>query len=326
MRVPDERKGGTPAAPAPVVLLVVLTVLAVLTAGCGGGAARSPDAAGGLLARHDLRGGSYVVGGGPTTELRLLCQLTIATVQAAAGEATDECGKDGGVDVHTAAELTDVDTGWASLRTLGPGGVPDPRGTPVDPAPDLAALRAADAARGVSWLPPTTFTDTDVVVARTPGPLTALAAPGTTFCAAPGAVPGSAVAPGTAALAAAYGLAPPVVVPDVNAVLANVATGRCTAGLVPGSSGRIPALGLVVRDDDRRVLDDGPPGSRGYAPMLRTGVLTGRPDLAGALADLTTRLDGPAVRAMTREVEVDGRDPRDVARRWLTAQGLIARG
>ncbi|GAA4827306.1 hypothetical protein GCM10023201_12730 [Actinomycetospora corticicola] len=321
MRVLGERSGGRRTVAALVVLLA-----AILTAGCGNAAPRSAEADGGLLARHDLRGTGYVVGGGPTTELRLLCQLTIAAVQAASGEATDECGKDGGVDVHTAPDLTDVDTGWASLRTLGPDGVPDPTGAPADPAPDLPALRAADAARGVTWLPPTPFPDTDVVVARAPGPVGALAVPGTVFCAAPGSVPGSAVAPGTAALAAAYGLPAPVVVPDVNAVLAGVATGRCTAGLVPGSSGRVPALGLAVRDDDRRVLDDGPPGSRGYAPMLRTGVLDGRPAVAAALSDVTTRLDGPAVRGMVREVEVDGRDPRDVARRWLVAQGLIATG
>ncbi|GLZ56150.1 glycine betaine ABC transporter substrate-binding protein [Actinomycetospora sp. NBRC 106378] len=296
-------------------VLVVLALLAFLTAGCGNAALRSPDASGGLLARHDLRGGSYVVGGGPTTELRLLCQITIAAVQAASGEATDECGKDGGVDVHAPAERTDVDTGWASLRTLGPDGIPDPDGVPADPAPDLATIRAADAARGIVWLPPTAFTDTDVVVARTPGPISAL---GGALCVAPGN--------GAAALIDAYRLAPPVVVPDVNAVLADVATGRCPAGLVPGSSGRIPALGLAVRDDDRRVLDDGPPGSRGYAPVLRAGVLAAHPALADALGDVTTRLDGPAMRAMTREVEVDGRDPRDVARRWLSAQGLIAAG
>lgn len=299
-------------------LVVLALLVAFLTAGCGNTPLRSPDADGGLLARYDLRGGSYVVGGGPTTELRLLCQLTIAAVQAASGEATDECGKDGGVDVHAPAELTDVDTGWASLRTLGPDGVPDADGTPAVPAPDLATIRAADAARGVAWLPPTAFTDTDVVVARGPGPIGALA--GLAPCAAPG------TASATGALSAVYGLAPPVVVPDVNAVLAGVATGRCPAGLVPGSSGRIPALGLAVRDDDRRVLDDGPVGSRGYAPMVRAGVLAGRPALAGALGEITTRLDGTAMRGMVREVEVDGRDPRDVARRWLLARGLIASG
>jgi hypothetical protein len=32
------------------------------------------------------------------------------------------------------------------------------------------------------------------------------------------------------------------------------------------------------------------------------------------------------MRGMVREVEVDGRDPRDVARRWLIAEGLVATG
>ncbi|MEJ2870299.1 glycine betaine ABC transporter substrate-binding protein [Actinomycetospora sp. OC33-EN08] len=315
-----------PAPLAAVLLPVVLVVLAVLAAGCGNTPLRSPDADGGLLARHDLRGAAYVVGGGPSTQLRLLCQLTIAAVQAASGSATDECGKDGGVDVHAPAELTDVDTGWASLRTLSPRGVPDVGGRSADPAPDLDAIRSADTARGLTWLPPTAFDDTDVVVTRTPGPIGALATPGTTLCAAPDAVPGTAVAPGTGALSAGYGLAPPVVVPDVNAVLAGVATGRCTAGLVPGSSGRVPALGLVVADDDRRVLDGGPPGPRGYAPVLRSGVLAGHPAAVDVFGEMTRRLDGPAMRGMVREVEVDGRDPRDVARRWLAAQGLIATG
>ncbi|MDL5154765.1 glycine betaine ABC transporter substrate-binding protein [Actinomycetospora termitidis] len=303
--------------------LGAVLLLVVLAAGCGNTPLRSPDASGGGLARYDLRGASLVVGGGATTELRLLCQLTIAAVQAASGAATDECGKDGGTDVHAPTGLSDVDTGWASLRTLGPRGLPDPDGAPADPPPDLDAIRATDAARGIAWLPPTAFGDTDVVVARAPGPI---GVTGTDLCVAPEAVPGSAVAPGSAALTAAYGLAPPVVVPDVNAVLVGVATGRCTAGLVPGSSGRVPALGLVVADDVRRALDGGPAGPRGYAPVLRTGLLAGHPPTADVLGEITRRLDGPAMRGMVREVEVDGRDPRDVARRWLTGQGLIAAG
>ena len=112
---------------------------------------------------------------------------------------------------------------------------------------------------------------------------------------------------------------------DTNAVLAGVATGRCTAGLVPGGSGRVPALGLVVLADVRGVLT-GPAGPRGYAPVMRRGVLEGHPGVADLFGEITRRLDGPAMRGMVREVEVDGRDPRDVARRWLIARGLVATG
>jgi osmoprotectant transport system substrate-binding protein len=315
--------------PVPALVPAVLVALAVLATACGSSAPGSWEASGGLLAhRADLRGASYVVGGGPTTALRLLCQITIAAVQAAGGDADDECGKVGALDVHDSPQRSDVDSGWASLRTTQPDGTPDPDGRVAPSPPTLAALRALDAARGVAWLDPTAFDGADVVVIR-PGvapDLAALAAAAPTrLCATADDVPGSAAAPGTAALTAGYGFAPPVVAPDTAAVLAGVATGRCTAGLVPGDSGRVPALGLVVLPDVRGVLT-GPAGPRGYAPLVRRDVLDAHPAVVGVLGEVTRRLDGAAMRGMVREVEVDGRDPRDVARRWLIAEGLVASG
>jgi osmoprotectant transport system substrate-binding protein len=314
--------------PRPVPALVP----AVLAAACGNPAPGSWEASGGLLAqRADLRGASYVVGGGPTTALRLLCQVTIAAVQAAGGDADDECGKVGALDVHDSPQRTDVDTGWASLRTTLPDGTPAPDGRVAPSPPSLAALRATDASRGVAWLDPTAFDGADVVVTR-PGvapDLATLAAAGptrpTTLCATADDVPGSVAAPGTAALTGGYGFAPAVVAQDTASVLAGVATGRCTAGLVPGDAGRVPALGLVVLPDVRGVLT-GPAGPRGYAPVVRRTVLDAHPALADVLGEVTRRLDGTAMRGMVREVEVDGRDPRDVARRWLIAEGLVASG
>jgi osmoprotectant transport system substrate-binding protein len=310
----------------------VLVALALLAAACGNPPPGSWEAAGGLLAhRADLRGAAYVVGGGPTTPLRLLCQITIAAVQAAGGDADDECGKVGALDVHDSPQQSDVDTGWASLRTTLPDGTPAPDGRVAPSPPSLADLRAVDVPRGVAWLDPTAFDGADVVVTR-PGTAPDLPALGavaatrpTTLCATAHDVPGSPVAPGTAALTAGYGFAPALVAQDTDAVLAGVATGRCTAGLVPGDAGRVPALGLVVLPDVRGVLT-GPAGPRGYAPLMRRSVLDGHPAVAEVLGEVTRRLDGTALRGMVREVEVDGRDPRDVARRWLIAEGLVATG
>ena len=311
---------------------VLLPVVLLLLSACGNATLGSPDASGGLLAhRADLRGADYVVGGGPTTTLRLLCQMTIAAMQTAGATAEDECGKVGAHDVHDSPEQSDVDTGWAALRTTMPDGTPAPEGTLPPSATPLATLRATDAARGVAWLDPTVFDGADVVVTRPgvaadlPGLAAASATHPTNLCATTDAVPGSPVAPGTAALLAGYGFAPAVLPQDAGSVLAGVATGRCTAGLVPGESGRVPALGLVVLPDPRGVLV-GPAGPRGFAPVMRAGVLAGRPQVADLFGELTRRLDGPAMRGMVREVEVDGRDPRDVARRWLIAQGLVAKG
>ncbi|HEY2191913.1 MAG TPA: glycine betaine ABC transporter substrate-binding protein [Actinomycetospora sp.] len=315
-----------------LAVLVVIAVLTVLVTACGSARPGSPEASGGLLAqRADLRGASYVVGGGPSTPLRLLCQITIAAVQAADGDADDECGKTGALDVYGSPQESDVDTGWASLRTTLPDGTPSPDDAVPPSPPTLAALRSLDAPLGVTWLDPTAFDGADVVVTR-PGAAADL--PGlaglartspVTLCAVADAVPGTTAAPGTTAVTAGYGFAPVVVPEDANAVLAGVATGRCTAGLVPGDAGRVPALGLVVLPDVRGVLT-GPAGPRGYAPVMRTGVLDGHPGAADVLGEVTRRLDGTAMRSMVREVEVDGRDPRDVARRWLVAAGLVAKG
>lgn len=319
---------------APACVLAALVSSLLLLGACGNPTLGSPDASGGLLAhRADLRAASYVVGGGPTTALRLLCQMTIAAVQTAGAGAEDECGKVGARDVHESSQQTDVDTGWADLRTTMPDGMPAADGElPSSPTP-LATLRATDAARDVAWLDPTVFDGADIVVARpgTAADLTGLAAASargpTTLCAATAAVPGSPVAPGTGALLAGYhfGAGITVLAQDSGAVLAGVATGRCTAGLVAGDSGRVPALGLTVLPDPRGALV-GPAGPRGFAPVLRRGVLDGHPAVADLLGEITRRLDGPAVRGMVREVEVDGRDPRDVARRWLVAEGLVAKG
>lgn len=316
------------------VLATALAVSLSMLAGCGNSTLGSPDASGGLLAhRADLRGASYVVGGGPTTALRLLCQMTIAAMQTAGATAEDECGKVGALDVHDSSQRSDVDTGWAALRTTGPDGTPAPGGGLPPSATPLATLRAADAPRDVAWLDPTAFDGADVVVTRPgraadlPALAASTAAGQATLCATADAVPGSPVAPGTAALLAGYGFAPStrVVPADAGAVLAGVATGRCTAGLVPGESGRVPALGLVALPDVRGVLT-GPAGPRGFAPVMRQGTLEGHPAVVDLFGEITRRLDGTAMRGMVREVEVDGRDPRDVARRWLIAEGLVAKG
>jgi len=316
--------------------------LGVLLVACGSLRLGPNDAAGGALARvADLGGASYVVAGGTTTEVRVLCQLTIAALQAAGARATDQCGKVGSVDVRRPARQTEVDTAWIYLgRPDRDGGdpssvlpaplrPPDPSGSarPGDPA---EAARA-DAALGVTRLAPAAFGDVDAVVV---GP--ALAGVGTVSGLAdrlrlPGAEPLCATPEATAdpgrlpALLEVYRPSTEVRVLDSGAVFGAVATGGCAAGLVPGTSGRIPALALTVLADDRGALARGPTGRGGAVPVLRTPVLAAHPQVAPVLATMTARLDDAALRSINRDVDQDGRDPRDAARRWLLAQGLIDR-
>lgn len=315
-------------------LVVLLAVAVAVLAGC-----RAPEPPTGLLARvADLRGASYVVAGGMTDELTILCQLTAAALQAAGAEATEQCGKIGVVDVPGARDYSEVDTGWAYLsRDDGASGRPvrDPN-APGGPWVPFDVRARDDAARGTTWLAPTAFSDADAVVVS---PATAasgirtlsdLAARGAsapvTLCATPDAV---ADPRRLAGVRAAYGFpaGTPVRALDAGAVLAEVVRGGCTAGEVPGTSGRIPALGLTALADDRgafgRRADGRPgPGRGGAAPIVRSEVVARHPQVAAVMREVTTRLTDDAIRELDRAVGVDGRDPRDVARRWLAAQGL----
>lgn len=310
-------------------LALAAALLAVVTAtACGGLRLGPSDASGGsLVGVADLRGATYRVAGGETPELRVLCQLAIAAMQAAGARAEDQCGKIGAADVRRSPEQTEVDTGWAYV-----GRVDRDLDDRPDPPLPFAELARTDAERGVTWLAPSAAPDTDVVVV---GPaltaqgirtLSALAArPDVVWCATPDA----ATDPRRLeAVRATYGAPAPAAVRTMDgaAVLAGVATGRCGAGEAPGTSGRIPALGLDVLEDDRGAFASGPAGPGGAAPVMRTEVFDAHPQVAQVLGAVTSRLTAEALRGMNTEVDQQGRDPRDAARRWLIAQGLIARG
>ena len=314
------------------VLPAVAAVVLLIGAGsCGGPRTGPDDTRSGTLARvADLRGASYVVAGGGTTELEVLCQLTIAAVRAAGAQAQDQCGKVGAADVRRSAQQTEVDTGWAypgrGWRTARDLAVGEGSGAAEDAAAPFDALARTDAARGVTRLAPTAFSDVDALVVRSAGGTTPRSPADptlrdATLCATPDAAADPVRLP---AVRASYGLLGPVRAVDEAAVLAGVASGACGIGEVPGTSGRIPALGLVALDDDRGALTGDPSGRGGVSPVMRTEVFAARPAVAAVLAAVTSGLDAPAMRGMNAAVDQDGRSPRDAARRWLLAQGLIA--
>ncbi len=301
------------------LVTAVVVGAALLLGACGAPPPRPAPVA-------DLHGARYVVAGGPTDQLVLLCHLAVAVVQAAGAEATEQCGKLGAADVRLPDRST-VDLGWAYVGRADR----DLDGGPDQPAP-FAAIAAADAARGVTWLTPTAFADTDALVVGSPvaagGVRTVsdlVARPGAVLCAPPGAAGDPR---GLGGLLATYGVDPAVVRPlDPGAVLTETVRGRCTAGLVPGTSGRIPALGLVALDDDRggfgRGTDGRPgPGRGGAAPVVRTPVYAAHPQVAAVLGALTSRLTDDVVRELDRRITVEGRDARDVARGWARDAGL----
>lgn len=84
--------------------------------------------------------------------------------------------------------------------------------------------------------------------------------------------------------------------------------------LIAGNStdGQVEALDLVQLQDDR-----------GYFPPYEAAVVTRRetldrhPGLAEALRELSGRIDTDEMRRLNRDVDVEGRDIREVAREWV---------
>lgn len=84
------------------------------------------------------------------------------------------------------------------------------------------------------------------------------------------------------------------------------------------TDGRIEAFDLKPLEDDRGFF---PPYYA--APVVRSETLEAHPELAAALAPLAGRLDNRDMQRLNFEVDGKGRDPKDVARQYLQAEGLI---
>jgi osmoprotectant transport system substrate-binding protein len=84
----------------------------------------------------------------------------------------------------------------------------------------------------------------------------------------------------------------------------------------------IPARHLVVLADDRGLQP-----AENITPVVRRDVITRYgPNLLAALNTVSALLDTGTLRALDAQVELDGHEPRSVARAWLRAHGLIPQG
>ena len=60
------------------------------------------------------------------------------------------------------------------------------------------------------------------------------------------------------------------------------------------------------------------------APVFREQALEDDPDIEKLFAPVAEKLDDETLIELNAQVDVDGRDPTDVAMDWLKAEGFIA--
>lgn len=96
------------------------------------------------------------------------------------------------------------------------------------------------------------------------------------------------------------------------------ADGTCTFGEVFTTDGRIPALNLHVLNDDKKFFP-----RYNIGATLRADLLKRYPQITPVFEQISAKLTNEDLTKMNSEVDVQGRDPADVAREWMAQQGLI---
>jgi osmoprotectant transport system substrate-binding protein len=108
---------------------------------------------------------------------------------------------------------------------------------------------------------------------------------------------------------------------DVGGALtiAAIKGGQIDVGLLFTTDARIVVEGFVLLDDDKHLqLSDN------VAPVVRNEYLTkAGDDFKKLINSIAPRLTTAELTAMNKQVEVDKKDAKDVAKEWLKKQGLI---
>ena len=99
---------------------------------------------------------------------------------------------------------------------------------------------------------------------------------------------------------------------DLSLIYKALGDGQVDVIAGDATSALIDALDLTALDDTRRYF---PPYDA--APVVRTSALLRHPEIGRAIGRLTGRVTGRDMRAMNRAVDLDRRDPGEVAREFL---------
>ncbi|MDI2032675.1 glycine betaine ABC transporter substrate-binding protein [Saccharopolyspora sp. TS4A08] len=103
-----------------------------------------------------------------------------------------------------------------------------------------------------------------------------------------------------------------------GAIYQATADGTCTFGEVFTTDGRIPALNLKVLADDKQFFP-----RYNVGVTLRDEMLKRYPQLTQVFQPISEKLTNEELMNLNAQVDVDGRDPADVARDWMAEKGLI---
>ncbi|MDD9382395.1 glycine betaine ABC transporter substrate-binding protein [Streptomyces sp. ZAF1911] len=314
-----------------------LLALGLPLAGCGlkSGSPMVDDVVPGSVGQgQPLKGASLTVTSKNFSENIVLGQMIGLIFKAAGAEVLDRTNLPGSISAREAVKQGDADamyeyTGTAWITYLG-------NDEPItDPYEQWEAVRAADVKNGVAWLPPSTLNNTytlaiskknnakyglktmsDVAALSQRDPKAVTVCVENEFASREDGLPG---------MEKAYGMKIPagnVMKMDAGIIYTQVSkSDSCLLGEAFTTDGRIKAMDLDTLADDRHFFPN-----YNAAPELHAKTLEKYPAIAGLLDPLSKRLTTETAQRLNALVDVEGRDPHDVAKEWLVAEGFIKEG
>ncbi|MFD9796907.1 glycine betaine ABC transporter substrate-binding protein [Streptomyces sp. NPDC059070] len=315
--------------------LVLLAVL--LTGGCGlkSGSPLVDDVVPGSVGRgRPLKGASLTVTSKNFSENIVLGQMAGLVFKAAGADVVDRTNLPGSISAREAIVKGDADamyeyTGTAWITYLG-------HSKPItDPSAQWRAVKDADVRNGVVWLAQSTLNNTyalalskknnakyglrtlsDVAALAKKDPSAVTVCVENEFASRDDGLPG---------MQKAYGMSIPasrVQKMDAGIIYTQVSkSSSCLLGEVFTTDGRIRAMDLDVLADDRHFFPN-----YNAAPELHARTFAKYPAIAGLLDPVSAKLTTRVAQELNAKVDVEGRDPHDVAKEWLVAQGFIKEG
>lgn len=312
-----------------------LSLTAILTAGvftgCGLGTAGGFVPSGqlaGPLEGTTLEGAEVSVGSKDFTEQIILGKMAVILFQSAGAETQDLTNVPGSNSVRMAMQEDIMDfqweyTGTAWITYMGE----------VDPIPDeqeqYEAVRDADLANHLIWTQPSELNNTYAIAVTSEtheelgvekmSQLAKLDESELTFCLdAEFASRNDGFEP----MLEHYDI-PPVPndrrsLMDLGAIYQATANGECTFGEVFATDGRIPALDLVVLEDDENYFP-----RYNLSGVINEELYNQYPQIEDLVDPLTERLDNETMAILNARVDVDGEEPADVAWDFLIEEGFI---
>lgn len=315
----------------------VAALLALPLSGCGltSGSPMVDDVRPGSVGQgRPLKGASLTVTSKNFSENIILGQMAGLVFKAAGADVVDRTNLPGSISAREAIVKGDADamyeyTGTAWITYLG-------NSKPItDPRAQWRAVRDADVRNGVTWLPQSTLNNTyalaiskrnnakyklrtlsDVAALTKKDPSAVSVCVENEFASRDDGLPG---------MEKAYGMSIPasrIQKMDAGIIYTQVSkSSSCLLGEVFTTDGRIKAMDLDVLADDRHFFPN-----YNAAPELHASTFAKYPAIAGLLDPVSAKLTTEVAQDLNARVDVEGRDPHDVAKEWLVEQGFIREG